>query len=578
MALFFNVEKISYAHPIPGKEPHPAIKNVSFSIEEGEYVAIVGSNGSGKTTLARHLNALHVPDSGQVLIKGMNTLDLHNHLKIHQQVGMVFQHPQEQLVATTIEEDVAFGPENLGLETSEIRSRVQQALQAVGLWEIRERSPQHLSAGQMQRVALAGIIAMQPACVIFDEATAMLDPIGRRDIHLSIKSLRQRGITVITITHFMNEAVQADRVLAMHQGELVFDGKPDELFANTILLEKIRLTQPRVTTIANLLKPWIPTLNNPLNVLQFNQQLQENGNHFQFPSENLINNHEVSPKIIKGENLSFSYLFGSPLAYQALHTVNFDVPENTIMGLIGSTGSGKSTLLQHINGLYQAQSGNLTVGPYQVNPDQDIQQLRRYVGIVFQNPNYQLFEQYVGDEIAYGLKLQGLKGWELRERVHNAMNRVGLDFDTFKDRLTFTLSGGERRKVALASTIALDPQILLLDEPTAGLDPSSRLEVREQISDLNRNGKTIILSSHQMEDIANLSEEVLLLNKGHSITQEKTARLLSNQTLLNKYQMQRPIAAILADLLRNKGYRLPKQIVTTKQLVQLFITGAENRG
>ncbi len=215
---------------------------------------------------------------------------------------MVFQHPQEQMVATTIEEDVAFGPENLGLETSEIRSRVKQALDAVNLWDIRDRSPQHLSAGQMQRVALAGILAMRPACVIFDEATAMLDPIGRRDIHLSIKKLREQGITIITITHFMNEVVHADRVLTLHQGELVFDGTPQDLFNNTALLEKTRLTKPRVTTIAQRLSPWIPVFHNPLTPVHFKQQIQ----NF---SPNVTFNKSNQPPTYQGNSLNRSHRF-----------------------------------------------------------------------------------------------------------------------------------------------------------------------------------------------------------------------------------------------------------------------------
>ncbi len=572
MAQFFEVNNLSYAHPIPGGEAHQALTNISFSIPAGQYIAIVGSNGSGKTTLARHLNALLIPDAGQVTVQGFNTKDKAHHLLIHQRVGMVFQHPQEQMVATTIEEDVAFGPENLGLETDEIRSRVRQALEAVNLWDIRERSPQHLSAGQMQRVALAGILAMRPACVIFDEATAMLDPIGRRDIHLSIKKLRDQGITVITITHFMNEVVQAERVLTLHQGELVFDGSPQALFSNTNFLNKTRLTTPRITTIANRLSPWIPTLGTPLNAVQFNQDIKNVTPNLLFKKPELTAAHP-SPILIEAHQLSFAYLYDTPLKHQALRGIDFHIPEGSTFGLIGSTGSGKSTLLQHLNGLYQAQSGSLRVGPYQVDEALDIRKLRQYVGIVFQNPDYQLFEQYVGDEVAYGLRLQGMQGQELRERVQAAMNTIGLDFETFKDRLTFTLSGGERRKVALASTLAMDPNVLLLDEPTAGLDPSSRYEVRQQILDFNQSGKTIVLSSHQMEDIANLTTEVLLLNKGEKITQSPTRQLLSNQDLLNTYQMQRPIAAIIADILRENGWALPPHIITTNQLIQAFEQG-----
>ncbi|MAT44747.1 MAG: energy-coupling factor transporter ATPase [Anaerolineaceae bacterium] len=578
MAQFFEVNNLSYAHHVPGGEAQPALSNVSFSIPTGQYTAIVGSNGSGKTTLARHLNALHIPDSGTVLVQGLNTKDKSNHLLIHQQVGMVFQHPQEQMVATTIEEDVAFGPENLGLPTVEIHDRVKQALDIVGLWDIRERSPQHLSAGQMQRVALAGILAMRPDCVIFDEATAMLDPIGRQDIYKNIQYLKNQGITVITITHFMSEVVHAEKVIALHSGKLVFEGTPVELFANSQLLSEIHLTTPPVLTIANRLKPWIPILNHPLTEAEFEQQIQNYKPSRSFPLP-IQTKQAAEPALIEASDLSFTYLANTPLSHQALKDISFSIPDHSLFGLIGSTGSGKSTLLQHLNGLYQAQSGTLRVGPYEVNEELDVQLLRQYVGIVFQNPNYQLFEQYVGDEIAYGLKLRGLFGSDLRQRVQIAMNNVGLDFETFKDRLTFTLSGGERRKVALASTIALDPQVLLLDEPTAGLDPYSRIEVRGQIQKLYQSGKTIVLSSHQMEDMAKLSQNILLLNKGKKITQQSTSSLLSDQHLLNQYQMKRPIAAKLAQILRSLGWNLPEGIITTDQLIEQFaLSSGVNHG
>jgi energy-coupling factor transporter ATP-binding protein EcfA2 len=184
MTILFEVNNVSYAHPMPGSLPHRALRDISFQIDEGEYISIVGANGSGKTTLARHLNGLLIPQRGSILFQGVNTSDKNNLPFIHQNVGMVFQQPQEQMIATTIEEDVAFGPENLGLSTFEIRSRVKDALQSVDMWDQRMRSPQYLSAGQTQRVALAGILAMQPKCVIFDEATAMLDPAGRDEVQI----------------------------------------------------------------------------------------------------------------------------------------------------------------------------------------------------------------------------------------------------------------------------------------------------------------------------------------------------------------------------------------------------------
>ena len=258
MSTIFYVDHISYAHPIPGAEAQPALKDISFEIQQGEYVAIVGANGSGKTTLAKHLNALLLPDQGQVVIRDLNTRNKSSLLSIHQKIGMVFQHPQEQMIATTIEEDVAFGPENLGLSTAEIRSRVKTALQDVNMWESRFRAPDHLSAGQIQRVALAGILAMQPDCIIFDEVTAMLDPVGRQDVLASIKTLHDQGITIIYISHFMEEAVLADRILGLADGKLIFDGTPRELFSDDKTLAVLNLTKPRVLSFRPSIKQMDP--------------------------------------------------------------------------------------------------------------------------------------------------------------------------------------------------------------------------------------------------------------------------------------------------------------------------------
>lgn len=571
MAILIEVNRVSYAHPVPGGPPHPALREISFQINEGEHVAVVGANGSGKTTLARHLNALLTPDSGTIKILGLDTIDRSNHLKIHQRVGMVFQSPQEQMIATSIEEDVAFGPENLGLPTREIQQRVKDSLEQVGMWEQRTRSPQHLSAGQMQRVALAGILAMQPACVIFDESTAMLDPFGREDVLRNIETLKQSGITTIMITHFMEEASLADRILGLSEGSLSFDGTPQDLFTNEKLLKSMNLDKPRVLWFAPQLRPWIPTIQSPLNVDQFRNQIDPQASPILFkPLDDHHFSRNQQPNLVNAENISFSYLQNTPLAHQALEDITFSVQQGSVHGLIGATGSGKSTLLQHINGLYLPQTGRLTVGPFEVNQDTDILELRRYTGMVFQNPNYQLFEQYVGDEVAYGLKVLGMAGTELRERVKLAMTQVGLDFEAFKDRLTFALSGGEKRKVALASTLVLNPTLLLLDEPTAGLDPIARREILGQMVRVHNEGKTLVVSSHQLEDLALLTDHVTLLSHGKVVINQETDKILSNHSFLHQYQMIAPIAAQMASILREKGWMVPENIIIGQQLVAAF--------
>ena len=289
---------------------------------------------------------------------GLDTKERSNHLKIHQSVGMVFQSPQEQMIATSIEEDVAFGPENLGLSTPEIQQRVRYSLEQVGMWDERERSPQHLSAGQMQRVGLAGILAMQPACVIFDESTAMLDPFGREDVLRNIETLKQSGITVIMITHFMEEASLADRIIGLHQGRLRFDGSPEDLFTDDELVRSMNLDKPRVLWFAQQLTPWIPTIKSPLNVEQFKKQIEPRSSpQFFKPLADLHFFRNKQENLVIGKDISFTYLQNTPLAHQALEDINFSVRQGSVHGLIGATGSGKSTLLQHLNGLYIPQTG-----------------------------------------------------------------------------------------------------------------------------------------------------------------------------------------------------------------------------
>ena len=227
---FIEFSNVSYAYPDTKRQ---AIKNINLNIEQGEFISIIGHNGSGKSTFAKLINGLFVPTEGCVTVGGISTADEEKRLSLLQQVGMVFQNPDNQIVASVVEEDVAFGPENLGVPPDEIRVRIDDALKTVGMYDFRLKAPHNLSGGQKQRVAIAGILAMQPKCIVMDESTAMLDPIGRKEVMDAVKKLnREFGITIIFITHFMNEAVSADRVLLLHQGSICADGTPKEVFAD----------------------------------------------------------------------------------------------------------------------------------------------------------------------------------------------------------------------------------------------------------------------------------------------------------------------------------------------------------
>lgn len=246
-----EIQNVSYAYEDAAAK---ALNNVSLTINDGEFVAVVGHNGSGKSTLAKHLNALLLPTEGKVLVDGMDTADEADTLSIRQRVGMVFQNPDNQLVTTIVEEDVAFGPENIGVPGNEIRMRVDRALAAVGMEKYAHSAPNMLSGGQKQRIAIAGMLAMQPKVLVLDEATAMLDPKGRRDIiDLVTKLHKENGITVVMITQYMEEAIGADRVAVMSGGEMILEGTPKEVFSQDELLHKHRLDVPVMQQLANRL-------------------------------------------------------------------------------------------------------------------------------------------------------------------------------------------------------------------------------------------------------------------------------------------------------------------------------------
>ena len=228
-----------------------AINHVSMKVKKGEFLVILGHNGSGKSTMAKHMNALLLPSGGKMYVDGLDTSDIENLWEVRRRAGMVFQNPDNQLVATIVEEDVAFGPENLGVDPKEIRERVDDSLKAVGMYEYRKHAPHLLSGGQKQRIAIAGILAMRPKCIVLDEPTAMLDPSGRNEVMKTIKEVNQKfGITIILITHYMDEAAQADRIIVMDKGEKVMEGVPREIFSQVQKIKSIGLDVPQVTELA----------------------------------------------------------------------------------------------------------------------------------------------------------------------------------------------------------------------------------------------------------------------------------------------------------------------------------------
>ncbi|MDX9865209.1 MAG: energy-coupling factor transporter ATPase [Anaerolineaceae bacterium] len=574
MNHLIEVNQITYTHDRQNGETPPALCGVSLQIAAGEMIAMIGSNGSGKTTLARHLNGLLLPTTGTVRVAGLDTSLPDNRQTILSTVGMVFQFPEDQMVATVVENDVAFGVENLGLRPAEVRQRVETALREVEMWAWRSRPPHLLSAGQMQRVALAGILAMKPRCIVFDEATAMLDPAGRRTVMEIMHRLHQEGLTIIYITHYMEEAAQAGRVIVLDRGQVALDGSPREVFSDAERLVKLGLDLPPAVKAAAVLHEVFPALPQDLLTLDDLLAALPHAPAGVVPPVAVSQTRPVEEfeAWIEVSGLSHTYLLDTPFAYQALQEVDMRVAKGGSQGLIGGTGSGKSTLMQHLNCLFKPFTGRVRVGQFDFNaPEVTVYQVCQMAGLVFQNPEAQFFEQYAGDEIAYGPRLQGLDKPVLRQRVQWAMEMVGLDFETFKDRLTFTLSGGEKRKVALASILALQPEVLLLDEPTAGLDPHSRKELIAHLQALRAQGMTFVVSSHHMDDLAVLTERLLVLHHGRVEMEGSLGEVFSDAEALQALGLAPPPAARIAEKLRQNGWPIPAGVVDLQELKNALV-------
>lgn len=550
MSNFIEIAGITFNYPDLIHEERKTLDQIRLTIEMGEYIAILGANGSGKSTLAKMINALLLPEEGSVFISGLDTRQPENLAAVRRKIGMVFQSPEEQIFSSTIEEDVAFGLENFGWEYEKMHARVKEILTKMDLWEVRLRPSYLLSGGQTQRLALAGVLAIQPECIIFDEATSMLDPMGRRVVLQQMRQLNEQGKTILHITHSMDEALEAGRVVVLQKGSVVFDGNPRDLFSGEYELEAWNLTYPADRKLLRELKNALP------NFPRETQSLDEAAEWF--VSQNILpplpdrKSRKSDETEISVQQLRHVYLEGTPYQSRALLDVNLNISAGNSHGLIGVTGSGKSTLLQHLNGLLRPQEGSVVVGKYDL-ADRKLsrQELVQYVGLVMQNPEVQFFEEYVGDEIAYGPRTVEIKE-PLAERVKWAMERVGLDFSAFKDRKVNTLSGGEKRKAALASILALKPHVLLLDEPTAGLDPVAHGQIIQVFKQMQEQGSTMVVSSHNMQDIYTLCSEVTVLDRGRSIETGNTDDVLSNQARLDGMQLVPPSRLKLFQLYQQK--------------------------
>ena len=574
-----------------------ALDGIDLKIEDGEFFCILGGNGSGKSTFAKHLNALLQPDAGTVRINGMDASDPELLYDIRSTAGIVFQNPDDQLVATLVEDDVAFGPENLGVPSAQIAQRVREALKGVGLVGFERHETHALSGGQKQRVALAGVLAMEPRVLILDEASSMLDPRGRKGLMKACRALHDRGMTIVMITHFMEEAAEADRVAVFQAGRVAMLGTPEEILTRADGLVELNLDMPASCCLGMALRakgvPVHAQVREADMVAEIAQAYAERsgagtaGQSSASDSRVLDNASSatdgtaVSEPVIEISHLSHSYslsarerrrwrkrsatagksnkqaLWGNdPSSPWALRDVSLTVRRGEFLGLAGHTGSGKSTLVQHLNGLIRPQEGFVRALGLDLSNKKDAAAVKAKVGVVFQYPERQLFAETVALDVAFGPRNLGLPQDEVDRRVESSLSRVGLDLTTVGDKSPFELSGGQQRRVAFAGVLAMEPEVLVLDEPMAGLDPAARRDFLGLIDRLHREGLTVVMVSHSMDDLANCCDRIVVMNEGAVFAEGVPAQVFAHADELKSIGLGVPAAQRMALALTEAGVPL----------------------
>lgn len=472
-----TVSNLKYTYP---QNNRPAVDDVSFGIEKGSYVAIVGYNGSGKSTLARLLCGLDIQNAGQIEVQPGN------------RIGIVFQSPKEQLVSGIVSRDTAFGPQNLGLKSSEVELRTIESLNIVDMLDRADSSTSALSLGQTQKIAISGVVALRPEILILDEAVSMLDPESRREILDFIRYWHKCGNTIIQITHDMEVVEDADTIIGMEKGKVFFYGTKSAFLSFPDNIQRIQGT--------------------PLSKQDKNALAKKADK-------------EITLQV---RNLNFEYSD----AGHGVHNVNFDLYKGTLTALTGPSGAGKSTIMELCCGLLR-ESG-----------EKSIKAVSRPV-IAQQNAKAALFEPFAADDVAFGARNSGKSGKELKEIVVKAMNDAALPFEEFGERRTQLLSGGEQRRLSIAGILAMNPDIIFLDEPTAGLDSRARYQVMQMLRNLADQGKTVLFSTHKRDE-ADFADREIRIEGGKIVSD--TASEVSSKSSEDLKEIE-PVQVI--DLLEN---------------------------
>ena len=517
-----------------------ALDGINLEIGKGEFLVVMGASEAGKSTLAATLNGL-LPHytrgrfEGEVYVLGRKTLD-HKVAELAEIVGIVFQDFEAQLFSTNVELEVAFGPENFAVPRDEIARRIDENLAYVGLQEFRNRPPATLSGGQKQKLAIASVLAMHPQVLVMDEPTTDLDPISKQGVFEITNRLRQRNdLTILAVEHETEETLNADRIALLQDGRLVKVGTVQEILSEVELLESLGVMPlgiPRFFKMAG----YMPL---PLTPAEGENAFQEAGfslnedSYAELVAGETEANRVFHEPIIECQDLTHTYAGG----VQALQGISLTINQGEIVAIIGQNGSGKTTLAKHFNGLLSPSSGSVRVHGLETK-EQGIFKLGQRVGYVFQNPDHQIFSEEVQEEVAFGPRLRGLPENEIKTRVAEALEAVGLAGFEKEDPFSLTKSG--RQRVAVASVLAVQPEVLILDEPTTGLDYREQRSMMDMVQRLNEAGSTIIFVTHHMWVVAEYARKVFVIKDGQLLLQGTTREVFAHEAELNQSFLRPP--------------------------------------
>lgn len=616
-------ERVSFAYQgNEDRENIKAVSDVSFAIPNGSHVVFLGRNGSGKSTVARLMNGLLLPDEGRVIVDGMDTSENAFIDEIRRRAGMVFQNPDNQIIGTTVADDIAFGPCNLGLPAEEVRARVTRALEETGMTDYRDREPYALSGGQKQKLAVASVLAMQPEILILDESTAMLDPSSRRALMELILDLKEKKqLTIVHITHHMEEALLADYVYVLDEGRIALEGTPADVFDQKDCVLSLGLSLPTHIEISHRISDAIGVPYQPEKVTSFDGAVQfvreslakvsdraffDNSLEKEMSQMTLdqtqgdhsLGHDELSrttarikddfpltkgrspkplqqglPVVIDVQHLSYAYEGLAGTHVQALQDISLEVRQGEVLGIVGHTGSGKSTLIQHFNGIIPSSRGTVTVLGEDLSERKIIRSIRRKVGLLFQYPENQLFEETVALDIAFAPKQMGKSPEEVAYSVEKAAKRLGVDH--LLVRSPFDLSGGQRRRVAIAGVLAAEPLILVLDEPAAGLDPAGREDLFDDLATLTNEGATLIIVSHDMEAMAKRCDRILVMKEGRVAKIGTPEDIISSAVFLEDASLDVPPAKRFLDALADDFSELGTFAFDAEDATQKILEAAQ---